>query len=99
MRSVEDQLQTLLNSWNLTEEQVPRLCGNEPIGNRVYYEVYYQIRQRLDTKQYVEIEMRKSDFKDDYFYWKYVTIEDMVKYYLDRRRYERADDDYINRYL
>jgi hypothetical protein len=45
--------------------------------------------------------MRKSQstIKDDYFYWKYVTIEDMVKYYLDRRRYQRADDDLINRYL
>jgi hypothetical protein len=95
MRSAEDQLQTLLNSWNLTEEQVPRLCGNEPIGDTVYYGVYYQLRQRLDTKQYVEIEMRKSqsNFKDDYFYWKYVTIEDMVKYYLDRKRYQRPDDD------
>lgn len=70
MSSSEEQLQNLIRQFGLTEKDiklVKRLNSFHDMGSRII--------QRLDTGQYMYVEMENSwiDGVDDYFKWFYIT--------------------------
>jgi hypothetical protein len=77
MTSYSTQFNTLVKSWNLTYTDVPIVKYLNS-----YRDYSYEIRQRLDTKQYIFLSMSNlySDGVDDYFAWKYITEDEISSY-------------------
>jgi hypothetical protein len=71
-KSYTQQLQSLVQSFGLTLEQVPVIKYLTS-----FHEVSRDIRQRSDTQQYIYTEHQESYCDvDDYFTWKYITEEE-----------------------
>ena len=77
MTSYSTQFNTLVKSWNLTYTDVPIVKYLNS-----YREQSFEIRQRLDTKQYIFLSMENSyrDGVDDYFAWRYITEDEISTY-------------------
>ena len=77
MTSYSTQFNTLVKSWNLTYTDVPIVKYLNS-----YREHSFEIRQRLDTKQYIFLSMANSyrDGVDDYFTWRYITEDEISSY-------------------
>ena len=77
MTSYSSQFNTLVKSWNLTYTDVPIVKYLNS-----YREQSFEIRQRLDTKQYIFLSMENSyrDGVDDYFAWRYITEDEISSY-------------------
>ena len=77
MTSYSTQFNTLVKSWNLTYTDVPIVKYLNS-----YREQSFEIRQRLDTKQYIFLSMENSyrDGVDDYFAWRYITEDEISSY-------------------
>ena len=77
MTSYSTQFNTLVKSWNLTYTDVPIVKYLNS-----YREQSFEIRQRLDTKQYIFLSMANSyrDGVDDYFNWRYITEDEISTY-------------------
>jgi hypothetical protein len=90
-KTSQEQLEILVESWNLTLNKVPVVCILPS-----FHDVSSEIRQRLDTKQYIIIHKENSwnDNKDDYFTWIYITTENVLEYSLENKNKNR--DTWIN---
>ena len=77
MTSYSTQFNTLIKSWNLTYTDVPIVKYLNS-----YREQSFEIRQRIDTKQYIFLSMANSyrDGVDDYFAWRYITDDEINSY-------------------